>query len=115
MPISEALLDKVKEYVRAGEGDDPILLSLISAAKQYLYNAGVSEPTASVVSSSNEYDSGQEYTLPQEYGPLSLYELAVVLYVNMLYNGGKETLLDKAMTAIILQIKEYPMTEEVTA
>lgn len=115
MPISEALLDKVKEYVRAGEGDDPILLSLISAAKQYLYNAGVSEPESPVVSplNENEYDSGQEYTLPQEYGPLSLYELAVILYVNMLYNGGKETLLDKAMTAIILQIKQY--NEEVTA
>ncbi len=96
MPISEILLDKVKEYVRAGEGDDLILLSLISAAKQYLYNAGVSEPKS-----------------PEEYGPLSLYELAVILYVNMLYNGGKETLLDKAMTAIILQIKQY--NEEVTA
>jgi len=112
MPISEILLDKVKEYVRAGEGDDPILLSLISAAKQYLYNAGVPEPTGPVVVPSNE-DSGQEYTFPQEYGPLSLYELAVILYVNMLYNGGKETLLDKAMTAIILQIKQY--NEEVTA
>ena len=80
MLISEILLDKVKEYVRAGEGDDPILLSLISAAKQYLYNAGVSEPTSPVVSplNENEYDSGQEY------GPLSLYELAVILYVNMM-------------------------------
>lgn len=105
MPISETLLDKVKEYVRAGDGDDLLLISLISAAKQYLLNAGVAEPPSPDVPS--DYDSGAVFTLPEEDGLLSLYELAVVLYVNMLYNGGKETLLDQAMTAIILQIKSY--------
>jgi hypothetical protein len=94
MPVTQTLLDRVKEYVRAGEGDDLLLLSLISAAKQYLSNAGVPEP-------------------PAEEEAVALYELAVVLFVNMIYNGGKETLLDKAMTAIILQIKQY--NEEGTA
>ena len=90
MPVSETLLDKVKQYTRAGDGDDLLLISLISAAKEYLKNAGVVEPP-----------------IPEEDGPLSLYELAIALYVNMIYNGGKETLLDQAMTAIILQIKTY--------
>jgi hypothetical protein len=94
MPVTQTLLDRVKEYVRAGEGDDLLLLSLISAAKQYLSNAGVPEP-------------------PAEEEAVALYELAVVLFVNMIYNGGKETWLDKAMTAIILQIKQY--NEEGTA
>lgn len=93
MPVSETLLDKVKNYVRAGDEDDLLLVSLISAAKQYLSNAGV--------------DEHEEYVLPEEDGELSLYELAVVLYVNLIYNGGKETLLDQAMTGIILQIKNY--------
>ncbi|MDD5486949.1 MAG: head-tail connector protein [Dehalococcoidales bacterium] len=105
MPVSETLLDKVKNYVRAGDEDDLLLVSLISAAKQYLSNAGVEEPPAP--EEPEDYDEHEEYVLPEEDGELSLYELAVVLYVNLIYNGGKETLLDQAMTGIILQIKNY--------
>ncbi len=105
MPVSETLLDKVKQYTRAGDGDDLLLISLISAAKEYLKNAGVVEPPIPDVP--DDYGSGKEYVLPEEDGPLLLYELAIALYVNMIYNGGKETLLDQAMTAIILQIKTY--------
>lgn len=110
MPVSEYLLDKVKYYVRAGEGDEDeiLLISLISAAKQYLANAGVQEPEQpEAPEEEEEHDEHGEFTLPEEDGELSLYELAVALYVNMIYNGGNEKLLDQAMTGIILQIKGY--------
>jgi len=105
MPVSETLLDKVKNYVRAGDEDDLLLVSLISAAKQYLSNAGVEEPSAP--EEPEDYDEHENYVLPEEDGVLSLYEQVIVLYVNLIYNGGKETLLDHAMTGIILQIKNY--------
>ncbi len=37
---------------------------------------------------------------------LELYDLAVTLYVNMLYNGADDKSLEAAMTSIILQIKD---------
>lgn len=86
------LLDKVKSYVRlSGSEDDMLLASLISAAKQYLLNAGVQEPP--------ETGGGSE-------GPGDLYDLAVSLYVSLIFDGADEKL-DRAMTAIILQIKNY--------
>ena len=38
---------------------------------------------------------------------LELYDLAVTLYVNVLYNGADDKSLEAAMTSIILQIKDY--------
>ena len=86
------LLNSIKRYLRVdGSEDDMLLASLISAAKQYLLNAGVSEPEAGEVGD----------------GKLSLYELAVSLYVSMIYDGDDKSKLDRAMTAIILQLKDY--------
>ena len=93
------LLDLVSMYVRAGSADNALLVPLISAAKQYLLNAGVAEP-----------DVPEPEGEPS--GELSLYELAVTLYVNMIYNGVSEKALDQAMTGIILQIKDYSASEE---
>lgn len=86
------MLDKVKSHLRVdGSEDDMFLASLISAAKQYLLNAGVHEPEVD--------ESGN--------GKLSLYELAVTLYVSIIFDGDDKSKLDRAMTAIILQIKDY--------
>ncbi len=85
------LEQKVKDFLRI-EGEDRVLSPLISAAIAYLENAGVEEP---------ELDSGST-TSPA----LALYELAVILYVNAIYSGG-ENKLGAAMTAIMLQIKDY--------
>jgi uncharacterized phage protein (predicted DNA packaging) len=89
------LLDKVKQHLRVdGSEADVLLASLVSAAKQYLLNAGVHEPEAG-----GEEEPGN--------GKLSLYELAVALYVSMIFDGDDKGKLDRAMTAIILQIKDY--------
>ncbi len=93
------MLNAVKRYLRiVGDQDDVLLVSLIQAAKQYLLNAGVAEP--------EEPDDGEPKPV---YGasPRALYQLAVTLYVNMLYNGAPEDSLERAMTAIILQMKDY--------
>ena len=91
------LLDKVKLHLRIdGSGDDVLLASLVSAAKQYLLNAGVREP--------NVEEEGN--------GKLSLYELAVSLYLGMIYDGDEKSKLDRAMTAIILQLKDYSGGDE---
>lgn len=83
------MLDKVKSHLRVdGSEDDIFLASLIYAAKQYLLNAGVYEP-----------ENGNS--------KLSLYELAVTLYVSIIFDGDDKSKLDRAMTAIILQIKDY--------
>jgi uncharacterized phage protein (predicted DNA packaging) len=90
------LLDKVKQHLRVdGSEADVLLASLVSAAKQYLLNAGVHEPELS--------DDDEE----ANNGKLSLYELAVALYVSMIFDGDDKGKLDRAMTAIILQIKDY--------
>lgn len=95
----DRLLELVRQYVRAGSADDALLVPLISAAKQYLLNAGVPEPIV-------EEPEPPEEPTPAS-GELSLYELAVTLYVNTIYNGGNEKVLEQAMTGIILQIKTY--------
>jgi hypothetical protein len=41
-----------------------------------------------------------------------LYELAVSLYVGMIYDGDEKSKLDRAMTAIILQLKDYSGGDE---
>ncbi|NMA24755.1 MAG: phage gp6-like head-tail connector protein [Clostridiales bacterium] len=90
------LLNSIKRYLSVdGSEDDMLLASLISAAKQYLLNAGVREPD-------EEADDGK----------LSLYELAVSLYVSLVYDGDDKGKIDRAMTAIILQIKDYGGGEE---
>ena len=116
------MLDKVKRYLRImGDGDNLLLVSLIQGAKQYLHNAGVVEPEPDPESEPEEPDGEEgedgegEEPEPEpvlDASPRALYELAVTLYVNMLCNGATEDSLDRAMTAIILQIKDYGGGEE---
>lgn len=78
------LRDKVKSYLRIdGEQDDTLLASLISAAKEYLGNAGMKLE-----------DGATE-------ARIALYELAVSLYVHDMYYGGNA--MEKALIGIILQ------------
>jgi hypothetical protein len=99
-------LETVKRYLRInGSGEDTLLTSLSLAAKQYLLNAGVKPP---IPPTEATYFSGgatvEEAAYKQE---LELYDLAVTLYVNMLYNGADDKSLEAAMTSIILQIKDW--------
>jgi uncharacterized phage protein (predicted DNA packaging) len=81
-------LDKVKIYLRTdGSEDDALLTSLILAAKQYLKNAGVSEPPV------------------DDIGAIEQYHLATTLYVSMVYDGNSA--IEPALIATILQIKKY--------
>lgn len=94
------MLDKVKHYLRIDGGDDDqLIVPLISAAKQYMLNAGVTEPEPP--------DGGEGEEPSTDANELSLYELAVMLYVNTIYTGGGEIALSKAMDGIILQIKDW--------
>lgn len=96
-----SLLAKVNGFLRI-EAGDTTTLPLIQAAKAYLENAGVLEPEAieesDLVEESELWDDAEN--------PLMLYELAVAIYVCTVFNGG-EGKLQAAMTAIILQIKDY--------
>lgn len=78
------MLEQVKRYLRIdGSEQDILLTSLVTAAKQYMANAGIPD------------------TCEQQ----DLYILAVSLYVGLMYDGVENKALDKAMTAIILQLK----------
>ena len=70
-------------------------LPLFPQRSSTLLNAGVREPD-------EEADDGK----------LSLCELAVSLYVSLVYDGDDKGKIDRAMTAIILQIKDYGGGEE---
>jgi uncharacterized phage protein (predicted DNA packaging) len=86
-------LETVKHYLRImGDEEDALLAPLILSAEQYLLNAGVPE-------------LGEDATDGQR----AQYEITVALYVNALYNGvdPKDTALQAAMTANILQMKSY--------
>lgn len=82
-----ALDIKIRQFLRidAESDDESLLLSIIDAAKEYLVNAGVTEPTETS----------------------SLYDIAVTLYVNTIWNGGDEDAeLKKSLTGMIIQLKD---------
>lgn len=79
-------LSEVKEYMRIdGNDDDALINLLISAAKEFLSNAGVTNQDS------------------------ALYRLAVMLYVTLQYEnrdpGQKMEKLNTAFQSIILQLK----------
>lgn len=83
-------LDELKTYLRIdGSEDDGILALLMDAAKEYLTNAGVPEPSAEA--------------------PSKLYNLAVMLYVALHYENRdpaqKIERFSYALESIILQLK----------
>lgn len=72
-----------------GSGGDTVLAPLILAAQQTLKNGGVKEP-----------DSEDEKVV-------SLYNTAVALQVKILSDGDEKGHWQRALTGIILQIKDY--------
>ena len=85
----DALLTyRVNRFLRL-EDDDPTVLPLVLAAKQYLDGAGITDP--------------RDDSAPQD-AAVAQYELAVCLYVSIVYSGG-ESKLDPAMTSVILQMR----------
>lgn len=77
------LLKKVCDYLRVNSAD-PSIMPLITAAQQYLEGAGVPAPVQGA--------------------PTEQYDLAVILYVNTIYNGGEDKL-EGAMTSLVLQLR----------
>ena len=82
------LVYRANRFLRL-EDDDPTVIPLVLAAKQYLENAGVADP--------------RDESTPAE-GAVAQYELLVCLYVSTVYSGG-ESKLDVAMTSHILQMR----------
>lgn len=83
-------LEELKAYLRIdGSEDDEILALLMDAAKEYLMNAGIPEPSAEAT--------------PKQ------YNLAVMLYVALHYENRDPSMnMDKfnfALQSIILQLK----------
>lgn len=92
--MADTSLDLLKTYLRIdGSEDDNILALYVSAAKEYLSNAGVNEP-----SGANR----------------SLYDLGVMLYVKKEYaREDKEIeLITKSLTSITLQLKASELVGE---
>jgi hypothetical protein len=87
-----ALVYRVRRFLRV-EDDDPTVAPLVRAAQAYIANAGVSRP-----SRDNEPANAQ-------------YETAVSCYVSIVMSGG-ESDLDAVMTAILLQMRAEPASEE---
>lgn len=83
-----ANLELLKEYLRIdGSEDDTVLALLLDAAKEFLRNAGVLEPS-----------EGEES---------KLYDLAVMLRVHRERARDEKEVerVDKSLTSIILQLK----------
>lgn len=83
-----ANLELLKEYLRIdGSEDDTVLALLLDAAKEFLRNAGVPEPS-----------EGEES---------KLYDLAVMLRVHRERARDEKEVerVDKSLTSIILQLK----------
>jgi len=102
-----AVEDKVLTVTLAEEGSTAI--DIAAAITEAGFEATASGEGSGVVTEVVEatYFSGgatvEEAAYLQE---LELYDLAVTLYVNMLYNGADDKSLEAAMTSIILQIKD---------
>lgn len=82
-------LEEVKGFLRIDGGEeDTILALLLSAAKEYLANAGVPEP--------------------EESSDGALYKLAVMVYISFFNENrdpGAKIEMYKPLTSIILQLK----------
>ena len=84
------LLEFTKELLGFyGTESDSVLSLLVLASEQYLKNAGVKTPLTS---------GDEEY---------ALYQVAVATKVKILHDGDPRGELEKVLTSIVLQIKDY--------
>ncbi|WP_461369279.1 head-tail connector protein [Candidatus Darwinibacter acetoxidans] len=98
VPEGNTLLEFVKNLLGFyGTGGDSVLGPLLLAAEQYLLNAGVKlpEPPDEMA---DEPDYEREY---------ALYKTAIALKVKILHDGDLKGDLERALTSIVLQIKDY--------
>ncbi len=96
IPEVDPLLEFVKSLLGFyGTGGDPVLGYLILAAQEYLKNAGVKEPEEP----DEPTDASQKET--------ALYRIAVATKVKILHDGDLKGDLERTLTSIILQIKDY--------
>ena len=77
-----------------GTEADNVLGPLILAAEQYLKNTGIKPPGA----------TPEEAAYEKEY---ALYKIAVATKVKILHDGDPKGDLERTLTSIILQIKDY--------
>ena len=94
VPEGNTLLEFVKNLLGFyGTGGDSVLGPLVLAAQEYLKNAGVKEP--------GESDN------PEESKETALYRVAVATRVKILHDGDMKGDLERTLTSIVLQIKDY--------
>lgn len=91
----ELPLETLKKYLRVdGSEDDEILTLLIDASKEYLKGSGVSESNT------------------------ALYKLAVMMHVALNYENRNPAIkiesINFALQSIILQIKDWGVTDEIS-
>ncbi|TPE68024.1 head-tail connector protein [Halalkalibacterium halodurans] len=96
-------LQVLKGFLRIdGSEDDPLLASLVSAAKSTMRKAGVEEPKVDP-DADEEEKRRQEQTREQ-------YNLAVMLYVKREYDpltGLELERIKNAIEGLILQLRDY--------
>ena len=91
----ELTLETLKKYLRVdGSEDDEILTLLIDASKEYLTGSGVRESNT------------------------ALYKLAVMMHVALNYENRNPAIkiesINFALQSIILQIKDWGVTDEIS-
>lgn len=114
------LLEFVKNLLGFyGTGADNVLGPLVLSAEQYLKNAGVKLPIAPVKPVEPEDPSPEEEAeyesalalYQSEFAAYekeaALYNVAVATRVKILHDGDSKGDLERALTSIILQIKDY--------
>lgn len=95
-----SLLDFVKGLLGFyGDGVDSIIDPLVTSAEQYIKNAGVVKP--------EEPEEPTEEEQAAYDAEISLYNMAVAIRVKLLHDGDPKGDLERSLTGIILQVKDY--------
>lgn len=105
-------LDELLEFVKNllgfyGAGGDSVLGPLILASKQYLRNAGVKVPVEPEVADPDNPTEEEQAALAAYEKEAALYNVAIATRVKILHDGDPKGDLERVLTSIILQIKDY--------
>lgn len=91
-----------------GTGADNVLGPLVLSAEQTLKNAGVKMPVAPDGPADPDNPTPEEQAALADYEKeAALYNVAVATQVKILHDGDPKGDMERALTSIILQIKDY--------
>ncbi len=108
LPV-DPLLEFVKNLLGFyGSGGDTVLAPLILSAEQTLKNAGVKLPVAPDDPVDPDEPTPAEQAALSEYEKeAALYNVAIATQVKILHDGDPKGDMERTLTSIILQIKDY--------